>query len=285
MERQNVLKQFLKLARHDLSVSFAISIIFTLVLFSFFGEYIAPGHYTDVYLTKKLLPPSFENPFGTDFLGRDIMSIIILGSRIALLVTVIPSFIAAIIGVSIGIISGYVGGLFDDVIQRGVDILMSFPGLLLSLAIINALGPGLWNAMWSVTIGRISGYVRLSRSLTFSIKESGYVEYSKGLGANRFHIMTQHILPNILTPIIVQLTFSMPGTLLSVASLSFLGLGPNPPTADWGVLMQQSRRYLLYAPWAAIIPGVAIFLVSLGFNIIGETLRDIVDPRRKYISF
>jgi peptide/nickel transport system permease protein len=285
MERTNILRQFTILAKKDFNIIFSLIVIFAMVFFSIFGEYVAPGHYTDVFLTKKLQPPSFEHPFGTDFLGRDILSMIILGCRVALLVTLIPALVSAVIGVSIGIISGYVGGLFDDVVQRGVDILMGFPGLLLALAIINVLGPGLWNAMYSVTIGRIPGYIRLSRSLTFSIKETGFVEYSKGLGANRFHIMSQHILPNILTPIIVQLTFAMPGSLISVASLSFLGLGPNPPTPDWGVLMQQSRRYLVHAPWAAIIPGTAIFLISFAFNIMGETLRDITDPRRKYITF
>ena len=161
---------------------------------------------------------------------------------------------------------------------------MSFPGLLLALAIINVLGPGLWNAMWSVTIGRISGYTRLSRSLTFSVKETGFIEYARALGSSRSRIMTRHIFPNILTPIIVQMTFSMPGTLLSVAGLSFLGLGPSPPTPDWGVLMQQSRAYLVYAPWAAVVPGFAIFLVAFAFNTIGETLRDIVDPRSKYVT-
>jgi len=284
MERKSVLKQIFEQAKGDLTLIIALAIIFTFIIFSLFPQYIAKEHFTHVDLSKRLNPPNLENPFGCDFLGRDILSLIIMGSRTALLVCTVPTFIGASIGVGIGIASGYVGGRMDDLIQRIVEIVVSFPGLLLSLSILQILGPGLWNAMWAVMIGRITGYIRITRSLTFSAKETGYVEYAKALGAGRTHVMIRHILPNIITPIIVQLTFSMPGTLLSVASLSFLGLGANPPSPDWGVLMQESRQYLRYAPWAAITPGVAIFLVAFSFNSVGEALRDIVDPRRKYIQ-
>ena len=271
------------MAKGDVSLLFSVSFIFMMVIFGLIPQFIAPYNYWEARLPEKFKPPSLEYPFGTDFVGRDVMSLIIWGSGVALLVIIIPTIISAAVGVSLGIFSGYVGGTVDDIVMRGIDIIMAFPGLLLSLTIINVLGPGLWNAMWSVTIGRIPGYARLARSLTFSIKESGYVEYAKALGSGRTRIIIRYVLPNILTPIIVQLTFSMPATLLAVASLSFLGLGPSPPTADWGVLMQQSRTYLLYAPWAAIIPGVFIFLVAFSFNNIGEALRDVVDPRSKYI--
>jgi len=232
----------------------------------------------------RFIQPCWEYPFGTDFLGRDILSMIIWGSRVALMVTIWPTLVSATIGIIIGILSGYIGGVIDESIMRIVDILMGFPSLLLALCIITILGPGITNAMWAIIIARISSYIRLSRSLTYSVKETGYVEYARALGASRKHIMLYYIFPNILTPIIVQMTFSMPGTLLSVAGLSFLGLGGKPPTPDWGVLMQQSRQYLIYAPWAAIIPGVAIFLIAFSFNTIGEALRDIVDPRGKYIQ-
>lgn len=284
MERKNIFREFLVKAKRDPSLLFAMLIISLLLIFAAIPQILAPEGYITARLDRRLLPPSAKYPLGTDFVGRDILSLIIWGSRVALLVTTIPTFISALIGVSVGILSGYRGGTVDDIVMRFVDILMSFPGLLLALAIITVLGPGLWNAMWSVTIGRISGYVRLSRSLTFAVKETGYVEYAKAVGTTSSRIMTRHIFPNILTPIIVQMTFSMPGTLLSVAGLSFLGLGPSPPTPDWGVLMQQSRAYLVYAPWAAIVPGLAIFLIAFSFNTIGETLRDIIDPRRKYIK-
>jgi peptide/nickel transport system permease protein len=284
MERKNIFREFLVKAKRDPSLLFAMLIISLFLIFAAIPQILAPEGYITARLDRRLLPPSAKHPLGTDFVGRDILSLIIWGSRVALLVTTIPTFISTLIGVSIGILSGYKGGTVDDIVMRFVDILMSFPGLLLALAIITVLGPGLWNAMWSVTIGRISGYVRLSRSLTFAVKETGYVEYAKAVGTTRSRIMTRHIFPNILTPIIVQMTFSMPGTLLSVAGLSFLGLGPSPPTPDWGVLMQQSRAYLVYAPWAAIVPGLAIFLIAFSFNTIGETLRDIIDPRRKYIK-
>lgn len=283
MERKHIIKEIFNMAKRDFTLTFSLAIILILIIFSIFPQYIAKYDFYDVDLSLRLNPPSLDYPFGTDFLGRDILSMIIWGSRIALIITIWPTLISATIGVAIGILSGYVGGFFDDIVMRGVDILMSFPSLLLALGIISVLGPGITNAMIAVTIGRISSYVRLSRSLTFSVKETGYVEYAKALGASRTRIMLRYIFPNVLTPIIVQITFSMPGTLLNVASLSFLGLGGKPPTPDWGVLMQQSRIYLLYAPWAAIIPGIAIFLVAFSFNTIGEALRDIVDPRRKYI--
>jgi ABC-type dipeptide/oligopeptide/nickel transport system permease subunit len=283
MERKHIIKEIFNMAKRDFTLTFSLAIILILIIFSIFPQYIAKYDFYDVDLSLRLNPPSLDYPFGTDFLGRDILSMIIWGSRIALIITIWPTLISATIGVAIGILSGYVGGVFDDIVMRGVDILMSFPSLLLALGIISVLGPGITNAMIAVTIGRISSYVRLSRSLTFSVKETGFVEYAKALGASRTRIMLRYIFPNVLTPIIVQITFSMPGTLLNVASLSFLGLGGKPPTPDWGVLMQQSRIYLLYAPWAAIIPGIAIFLVAFSFNTIGEALRDIVDPRRKYI--
>ena len=284
MERRNIVSELFRAAKGQPTIIFALGIILVLILFAAFPQFLAPTGYERVDLPNRLVPPNSKYLLGTDFVGRDILSLIIWGSRVALMVTVIPTLISATIGITLGIISGYVGGYVDDVIMRMIDILMSFPGLLLALAIINVLGPGLWNAMWSVTIGRISGYTRLSRSLTFSVKETGYIEYARALGSSRSRIMTRHIFPNILTPIIVQMTFSMPGTLLSVAGLSFLGLGPSPPTPDWGVLMQQSRAYLVYAPWAAVVPGLAIFLVAFAFNTIGETLRDIVDPRSKYVK-
>ena len=284
MERRNIVSELFRAAKGQPSIIFALGIILVLLLFAAFPQFLAPTGYERTDLPNRLVPPNSKYWLGTDFVGRDILSLIIWGSRVALMVTVIPTLISATIGITLGIISGYVGGYVDDVIMRMIDILMSFPGLLLALAIINVLGPGLWNAMWSVTIGRISGYTRLSRSLTFSVKETGFIEYARALGSSRSRIMTRHIFPNILTPIIVQMTFSMPGTLLSVAGLSFLGLGPSPPTPDWGVLMQQSRAYLVYAPWAAVVPGFAIFLVAFAFNTIGETLRDIVDPRSKYVK-
>ncbi len=284
MERRNIVSELFKAAKGQPSIIFALGIILVLILFAAFPQFLAPTGYERVDLPNRLVPPNSKYLLGTDFVGRDILSLIIWGSRVALMVTVITTHIYATNGINLGIISGYVGGYIDDVIMRMIDILMSFPGLLLALAIINVLGPGLWNAMWSVTIGRISGYTRLSRSLTFSVKETGFIEYARALGSSRSRIMTRHIFPNILTPIIVQMTFSMPGTLLSVAGLSFLGLGPSPPTPDWGVLMQQSRAYLVYAPWAAVVPGFAIFLVAFAFNTIGETLRDIVDPRSKYVT-
>jgi ABC-type dipeptide/oligopeptide/nickel transport system permease subunit len=276
-------RELLKIVKRDFTMLFSLAVIFTLVIFSIFPQYIARYDYRDNYLQKRFTPPCLDYPLGTDFLGRDILSLIIWGSRLALVAMIWPTVVSATIGVALGIIAGYIGGMPDHILMRVVDVLMGFPSFLLSLAILNTLGPGLTNAMWAVTIGRIPEYVRLSRSLSLPMKEIGYVEYAKALGASKIRIITRYILPNILAPIIVQMTFSMPGTLITIASLSFLGLGGRPPTSDWGVLLQQSRKYLRYAPWAALIPGFAIFFISFAFNSIGEAMRDIVDPRKKYV--
>jgi len=283
MERRTVFRELLGMSKRDFTLLFSLAIISTLLIFSIIPEYLAREDYRKINLSAKLIPPSPEYPLGTDFLGRDFLSLIIWGSRYALIEMLYPTIIAATIGIILGLVAGYIGGIPDQIIMRGVDILMSFPSFLLALVILNTLGPGLENAILAVAIGRISGFVRLTRSLSLPTKELGYIEYARALGASKLRIMTRYILPNILTPIIVELTFSMPGTLAMVAGLSFLGLAGKPPVADWGVLLQQARIYLRFAPWAVLVPGAAIFLVALAFNTIGEALRDIVDPRRKYM--
>lgn len=284
MERRSIFRQFLDISKKDFSLLFSFITIFLLIIFSIFPQYLATEDYRDANLPFRLQAPSTKYLLGTDYLGRDMISLMIWGSRFAVMEMLWPTIVAASIGVTLGLISGYIGGLLDEVIMRAVDILMSFPSFLLALAILNTLGPGLTNAIWAVSIGRISGYTRLARSLALPMREIGYIEYAKALGSSKLRIMLRYILPNILAPIIVQMTFSMPGTLSAVAGLSFLGLGGKPPIADWGVLLQQSRRYLRYAPWAVLVPGAAIFIVSLAFNTIGEALRDIIDPRRKYVK-
>lgn len=283
MERRSIFIEILTIARKDFSVLSSLAIIVILVICGLFPQYLVREDYRDMNLQARLTPPCKRYPLGTDFLGRDLLSLIIWGCRLALVEMLWPTLVAAAIGVSLGLLSGYVGGSLDLMIMRGVDILMSFPSFLLALAILNTLGPGLTNAIWSVAIARISGYTRLARSLVLPIREIGYVEYAKALGASKTRIMARYIFPNILAPIIVQMTFTMPDTLSSVAALSFLGLGGKPPTADWGVILQQSRIYLRYAPWAVLVPAFFIFIVTFVFNVFGEALRDIVDPRRVYL--
>lgn len=278
-----VLRELLRSAKENYAVFFSLAVISILVVCSIFPEYLAREDYRLTNLPNRFQIPSLQYPLGTDYLGRDLLSLVIWGCRYALIEMIWPNLLALAIGLSLGILSAYLGGVFDLITMRIIDILMSFPDLLLALAIIVVLGPGLTNALLAVAIGRIAGYARLSRSLALPLKDVGYVEYARALGASKFHIMTRHLLLNILSPIIVQLTFSMPGTLAAVAGLSFLGLGGSPPTADWGVLLQLSRKYLYYAPWEVFVPSFVIFLVAFSFNIVGETLRDIVDPRRKYL--
>lgn len=285
MERRSLLRDLLRTAKKSYTLLFSFITLFALVFFAIFPQYFVKIDYREVNLPDRLTAPCLNYPLGTDFLGRDLVSLIIWGCRLAIIEMVWPTLIAATIGVILGLIAGYIGGRTDQIIMRCVDIMMSFPGFLLAMAILTILGPGLMNAMWAVTIGRISGYVRLARGLALPMKEIGYIEYAKALGTTKFRIMTRYIFPNVLTPILVQCTFSMPGTLSAVAGLSFLGLGGRPPIADWGVLLQQSRKYLRYSPWAVLAPGSAIFLVALAFNTIGEALRDIVDPRSDYITF
>ncbi|MEN2999045.1 MAG: ABC transporter permease [Acidilobaceae archaeon] len=267
--------------RREPLLAFPLSVMSVLALFALFAGYLAPYSYERGDLLARLQPPSSEHPFGTDHLGRDVLSRIIYGSRITLTVMLTVTVFSIILGTLIGLVAGYLGGTFDVLLSRIVDIVMSIPAILIALTIVAVLGQGLGKVVIAIVIAELPLYIRLVRSLVIVEKEKLYVEASRALGAPGSWVMRVHILPNIAGPIVVQATFTAAAAVLFEAALSFLGLGAEPPTPSWGLMLYESKQYFRVAPHVAIFPGLAIFLTVFSINIIGETLRDRLDPRTK----
>jgi len=255
-------------------------IVIVFVVTAIFAPHLAPYDYTRQNILRRLQPPSTQYILGTDELGRDILSRIIFGTRVSLQVGIISVSIAAIFGTALGLLAGYYHKL-DNFIMRLMDILLAFPGILLAMAVVAALGPGLYNVTIAVGIWAIPVYARITRGSVLSVREKEYVEAARALGLSDIWIVLKHILPNIAGPIIVLSTMRIGTTILSAAGLSFLGLGAQPPLADWGGMLNAGRQYIRDAPWVAIYPGFAISLTVLGFNLFGEALREALDPQVK----
>jgi len=224
-------------------------------------------------------PPSAAHVLGTDDLGRDVLSRIIYGSRVSLEVGLIAVGIAVLIGVSLGLLAGYTGGLVDDVSMRFVDAVQAFPSLILALAITAALGPSIANAMLAIGFVATPGIARLTRGQALSVREREFVTAARVCGASPLGIMLRHIWPNVTAPIVVQATLLMGTAIVTEASLSFLGVGVPPPTPSWGAMLRTGSQYLEVAPWISVVPGAAIFLTVLAFNFVGDGLRRALDPR------
>ncbi|MFH1566436.1 MAG: ABC transporter permease [Gemmatimonadota bacterium] len=233
---------------------------------------------TDLY--GRLQPPSARHLMGTDELGRDILSRVMYGSRISLRIGLICLSIALTAGTSLGLLAGYRGGLADSVVMRLMDILLAFPSILLAIAIVAVLGPGIDHVMVAVSIVLVPQFARLVRASVLSVRELAYVEAARALGAGELRIALGSVLPNCMAPIIVQASLSLATAILDAAGLSFLGLGAQPPTPEWGAMLNSGRDLLLKAPWVMAFPGLAIFAVALGLNLLGDGLRDALDPRR-----
>jgi len=235
----------------------------------------------DQDLRKGLLPPGGEFPLGSDEFGRDMLSRIIHGSRVSLQVGIIATAISAVVGISLGAIAGYFGGRIDYLIQGMVDISWAFPTVLMAIFLIAVLGPGLVNVMIAVGLVYWGGFARVVRGQVLSLREWEFVTAARAIGARDLRIMFRHIVPNILSPVIVMATLMMGDAILIEATLSFLGMGAQPPMPSWGSILASGRAYLVLAPWVTMFPGVAIMLTVLGFNLLGDGLRDALDPRLK----
>jgi len=267
-------------SRNPLAV-FGLCIVVLLILVALFADLIAP--YSPVIggdlRTQRLLPPSETFWLGTDDQARDILSRIIYGSRITLFVIVLVSIIATPIGLLVGTVSGYLGGWVDTVLMRITDIFLAFPRLVLALAFVAALGPGIENAIIAIAITSWPPYARIARAETLMIRNSDFIAAVKLQGASTPRIILGHVVPLCMSSLIVRVTLDMAGIILTAAGLGFLGLGAQPPAPEWGAMVATGRNYLIDQWWVAAMPGLAIFVVSLGFNLLGDGLRDVLDPK------
>jgi peptide/nickel transport system permease protein len=258
-----------------------VIIIVLLVLTAILAPVIATHSPTAQDIVNRYQAPSSAHLLGTDELGRDIFSRIVYGTRISIQIGVIAVGISLAIGVLLGGIAGYYGRWIDQIVMRFIDIMMAFPSILMAIALVAVLGPSLQNAMIAVGIVGIPQFARIVRSAVLSIKENEYIEAAKSIGAKHGRILIQHVLPNCVAPIIVQATLGVGTAILDAAGLSFLGLGAQPPTPEWGAMLSDGRAAIQNAPWVVAFPGLAIFFVVLGFNLFGDGLRDALDPRLK----
>ena len=252
-----------------------------LILVAAFAPLIAPYSPTDVDLLSKLQPPSAKHFFGTDEVGRDIFSRILYGSRISLEIGLLVVVISFPIGTVIGAIAGFVGGVVDQVIMRITDIFLSFPGIILAMSIAAALGPSIKNVMLALAITWWPWYTRIVRSSVLSIKNAEFVESSRAIGSHPFRTLFKEVIPNSIAPASVQASLDLGFVILNAAGLSFIGLGAQPPSPEWGAMLSSSREILRHAWWAATFPGLAILFTVLGFNLFGDGLRDVLDPKQK----
>lgn len=259
-------------------------ILTVIILMAAFAPYVTMHEPHRQNMRNRLQAPSKDHIFGTDQFGRDIYARVIYGARLSLQVGFFSIGLALIIGCTLGLLAGYYGGILDNVIMRFVDVLMALPGFLLALSIVAALGPGLQNVILAIGVSYIPSFARMMRSAVISTRELDYVNAAKSLGAKDRRILLTHILPNSLSPIIVMTTLSMAGAILSAAGLSFLGMGAQPPTPEWGSMIANARPFIRVSHWAVTIPGLAIFTTVMCLNLVGDGLRDALDPRLKNVG-
>jgi peptide/nickel transport system permease protein len=259
-----------------------LAIVLVFVAIALVGPFIAPYGADQQSLTDRLKPPSPRHWFGTDDLGRDILSRVMLGAQISLRVGVLAVLISLVIGSAIGLQAGYLGGWVDGLFMRSMDIVLAFPSTLLAIGIVAMRGPSLDMALVAIGIVNIPIYARLARSMALSVRERDYVHAARALGAPGYSIVLRHILPNSATALIVQATLGIATAIIEAAALGFLGLGAQPPAPEWGLMLTNGRAFLINAPWAMIFPGAAIMLTTLAFNLIGDGVRDALDPNLRF---
>jgi peptide/nickel transport system permease protein len=278
--RSNLRRALRPLVRNGLVVA-GLAIVVLMVLVALLAGPLAPRDPAVIDMGSALKPPSPEYPFGTDRFGRDVLSRVIYGSRISLWVGIASITISILVGAFLGLIGGYFGGWIDNLIGRVADVFFSFPGLFLAIAIAAMLGPGLNNALLAIAVVYSPFFSRVVRGPVLAERGKEYVEAARVLGATAPRVIRRHILPNVLSPIIVQGSVTLSQAILIEASLSYLGLGTQPPDPSWGTMLNEGRTFLEVAPWISIFPGLAIMLAVLGFNLLGDGLRDVLDPKAR----
>ena len=282
LEKNSLMKEALFQLKGNKPAIIGFVIILSFIIMAFFAPFLTPfePEAQDISI-RKTAPFVSSHILGTDDFGRDLLTRIIYGSRISLIIGTISVGISLTFGILIGLISGYYGGWLDSIIQRFVDIMLAFPYILLTIVIVALLGPSLTNAMIAIGISQIPSYIRVVRASVLAEKENDYVTAERSLGASNWELMFKSILPNCIAPIFVQATLGIGNAILSSAALSFLGLGAQPPTPEWGLMIASSREFVTSAWWIVTFPGVAVFLTVLGFNLLADGLRDVLDPRMK----
>lgn len=260
-----------------------LSVVVLLILMAIFADFLFD--YDTVVIKQntaiRLQGPSAEHWLGTDEFGRDILARMVHGSRVSLAVGVVAVSIALVLGGGLGAVAGFYGGKIDNLIMRLMDILLAVPSLLLNITIVSALGPSIFNLMLAIAISSVPGYARIVRSAVLQVRDQEFVEASRCIGSNNFEIITRHIIPNCMAPIIVQVSLKVASAILSTSGLSFLGLGVKAPTPEWGAMLSGGRAYLRNAPHLTIFPGIAIVITILSLNLLGDGLRDALDPKLK----
>lgn len=261
--------------------TFFLLLTLTIIGIAVFAPFIATHDPYNAVMTKSLTSPNSEYIWGTDKLGRDVFSRVIFGTRASLTMTICVVTVIFIVGTSLGIIAGFFGGLIDEIIMRFADMMISFPGLVLAIAIAGLLGPSMINAIIAITAVSWTKYARLSRSMVLKIKNSKYIEAAYVIGTKKINIITRYIIPNIISTMIVTAATDIATMMLELAALSFLGFGAQAPTPEWGLMLNEGRTYISKAPWLMIYPGIAIMIVVVVFNMLGDSIRDILDPKEK----
>jgi peptide/nickel transport system permease protein len=269
-----------RMFRRSSGAVLGLALVLALVIAGALAPLLAPHDPNEVDTARRLARPlTSSHPLGTDEFGRDLLSRLLHGARISLAVGLAATALAALAGSLCGLVAGLGGGVWDQAIMRSIDTLMAFPYFLLAIAIIAALGPGLVNGMIAVAVVNIPFYSRIVRATVLAVRETEYVQAARALGVSELRLSLTHVLRNCLAPVIVAVTLNVGGMITALAGLSFLGLGVQPPVSDWGSMLSSSRQYINVAPHVATLPGLAIFLAVLGFNLLGDGLRDALDPR------
>jgi peptide/nickel transport system permease protein len=279
--RWRYLKDSYILWRRNRLMVLGTSIILGLLLVAGLAPLLATANPYEQTLGDRLLPPSAKHLFGTDGLGRDIFSRVVYGSRVTLTIALLVAAISTPLGMLIGIVAGYLGGAVDEILMRLADVFLAFPRLILAIAFAAALGPGVENAIIAIAIAQWPSYARLARAETLNVKNNDYIQAMRVLGAGKARIMAGHILPLTLSSIIVRMSLDMGTIILTAAGLGFLGLGAQPPMPEWGLMVSDGRQFLVDQWWVSTLPGLAILVVVMGFNLLGDGIRDVLDPRQR----
>ena len=270
--------KLLRLLRENKVAAFSAVLILVFVLAAVFAPLLTPYDPKQMDIMNRLSAPSAEHLFGTDEGGRDILTRMLYGSRVSLLAGVLPTLMSMILGAALGLISGFAGGIADEIIMRVADVMLAFPSTLLAMLIMYTLGGGLMNVFLTLSLVSWAGIARVVRSETLRLRGSVYVTAARSIGVPKARIILRHILPNCIPTLIVLFTLNVPSAILTESSLSFLGLGIQPPDTSWGLMINQGRQYLYNAPWCSFAPCIAIMLIVLAFNFLGDGLRDVLDP-------